>query len=466
MPSISNRPKPNILFFFTDDQRFNTIHALGNTEIDTPNLDYLVREGTAFSNAYIMGGSVPAVCMPSRAMLMTGRTLFHIEGAGETVAPDQIMMPEYLKANGYDTFGTGKWHNGTAAYTRCFSDGGEIMFGGMNDHWNVPACDFSPGGNYSEPETIACKMYQDLPPQNTRCIYDHIEKGKHSSELFCDEAIRFLEGRKGEKPFFLYVSFMAPHDPRTMPQEFLNLYDPDDIQMPRNFMPEHPFDNGELNVRDEMLAPWPRTSKVIGRHIAAYYAMISHLDAEIGRVLDMLKAAGEVDNTVIIFAGDNGLALGQHGLMGKQSNYDHSVHVPLIMKGPGIPRGKTREAYCQLNDIFPTVCDFTGLPVPDSVEGRSLVKNIADPEVPGRGHLLYAYRNIHRAVLEDGFKLIEYFVEGKRTSQLFNLAEDPWETRNLIDRPEYRDRIPRLRKLLRLWRDELDDPAEEFWKET
>ena len=456
--------KPNILFFFTDDQRFNTIHALGNNEIDTPNLDCLAREGTSFNNAYIMGGSVPAVCMPSRAMLMTGRTLFHIEGAGETVAADQVMMPEHLKANGYETFGTGKWHNGTASFTRCFSDGGEIMFGGMNDHWNVPAADFSPNGIYPEPATIACKMYQDRPREERPWVFDHIEKGKHSSELFCDEAVRFLDGWSGENPFLMYVSFMAPHDPRTMPQEFLNLYDPDSLRLPPNYMPEHPFDNGELKIRDELLAPWPRTPREIRRHIAEYYAMISHLDAEIGRVLDRLKATGEADNTIVVFSCDNGLALGQHGLMGKQSNYEHSVHVPLIVKGPGIPGGQKRDAYCQLIDIFPTVCDFTGLPVPDSVEGRSLSPNMVDPEMPGRDHLLFAYRGIHRAVLEDRFKLIEYCVEGNRTSQLFNLADDPWETTNLIGRPEYAHRISRLRKRLTRWRDELDDPSDEFWK--
>ena len=131
--------QPNILFFFTDDQRFDTIHALGNEQIVTPNLDRLVENGTAFTNAYIMGGSCPAVCMPSRAMLMTGRTLYHLHEQGQGIPEEHVLLGETLQKAGYVTFGTGKWHNGPAAYARSFTDGAEIFFGGMNDHWNVPA---------------------------------------------------------------------------------------------------------------------------------------------------------------------------------------------------------------------------------------------------------------------------------------------------------------------------------------
>ena len=119
--------RPNVLFFFADDQRFDTIRALGNPDIDTPNLDWLVREGTAFTRAHIMGGTVAAVCMPSRAMLMTGRTLFHLQDSGATIPDAHVMLPELLRGAGYDTFGTGKWHNGTASYARCFSHGDQIF---------------------------------------------------------------------------------------------------------------------------------------------------------------------------------------------------------------------------------------------------------------------------------------------------------------------------------------------------
>ncbi|MFW5893602.1 MAG: sulfatase-like hydrolase/transferase [Verrucomicrobiota bacterium] len=138
----------NILFLFTDDQRFDTIAALGNPAIHTPNLDRLVARGTAFTRAHIPGGTSSAVCMPSRAMLHTGRNLFDLLGQGETIPADHTLLGEALQQAGYTTFGTGKWHNGPESFARSFNDGAEIFFGGMDDHWNVPACDYDPSGRY------------------------------------------------------------------------------------------------------------------------------------------------------------------------------------------------------------------------------------------------------------------------------------------------------------------------------
>jgi len=454
--------KPNVLFLFTDDQRFDTIRALGNRQIHTPNLDYLVRNGIAFTNAYIMGGTCGAVCMPSRAMMLTGRTLFRIEGEGQRIPTEHTMMPELFRQAGYATFGTGKWHNGTASYARAFTHGAEIFFGGMDDHWNVAACDFDPTGKYPEPRP------HPFPagPGNWRMAqkrYDHIQRGKHSSELFADATREFLLNYDDPEPFFAYVSFMAPHDPRTMPQEYLTMYDPDAIVLPENYMSEHPFDNGELRVRDELLEAWPRRPGKIRRHLAEYYAMITHLDAQIGRILDALKATRRFEDTIIVLAGDNGLALGQHGLMGKQSNYDHSVHVPLLMMGPGIPQGARRNALCYLIDIFPTLCDLTGQAVPSTAEGKSLVSVMRDPRAAPRDVLHFAYRDLHRSVMDRRFKLIEYVVDGRRTTQLFDRLRDPWELVNLADDPGYEQKLAELRAALTRWRTEMGDWGDAFW---
>jgi arylsulfatase A-like enzyme len=454
---------PNIIFFFTDDQRYDTIHSLGNEQIVTPNIDSIVRNGTAFTNAYIMGGTSGAVCMPSRAMLMTGRTLFHLERQGQGIPEGHEMLGETLQKAGYNTFGTGKWHNGTSSYARGFNAGAEIFFGGMDDHWNVPACNFDPTGKYEQ----RCHQTTNFVTQRVvQKICDHIHAGKHSSELFCDAAIDCLHNYREDSPFFMYISFMAPHDPRTMPREYLDMYDPDRINLPKNFMPEHPFDNGELRIRDEMLAAFPRTPEEIRKHIAAYYAMITHADAQIGRVLETLKDTGKDESTIIVFAGDNGLALGQHGLMGKQSVYEHSVHIPLIMSGPGIPEGERRDAFCYLLDIYPTLCDLIGLPVPDSVEGKSLVPAMQNASNRIREHLLFAYTKLHRGVRDEKYKLIEYVVEGKRTTQLFDLQADPFELNNLAGDPSYSKILERLRKELIRWKDELGDTREQgniFW---
>ena len=435
--------KPNILFLFTDDQRFDTIRALGNQDVITPNLDRLVEEGTAFTEASIMGGTSGAVCMPSRAMLMTGRTLFHLEGEGQSIPDEHVMMPEALRDQGYTTFGTGKWHNGRSAFARCFDQGDRIFFGGMSDHYRVPLNPFDASGAYPEDR-----------------IY-HEEKS-HSSDLFSGAVIDFLKTYDEPNPFFAYVSFTAPHDPRDTHPEFHAMYDSEQLELPPNCYETHPFDNGELEIRDELLAPFPRSPEVVRQHLAEYYAMISHVDQRVGDVLDTLEEIGRADNTIVVFAGDNGLAVGQHGLMGKQNLYEHSVRVPLVFRGPDIPKGERRSAYCYLIDIFPTLFDLIGAAVPESVEGMSLVGAMEAESVRVRDSLVYAYKGLHRSAKQGDHKLIEYRVGGTQTAQLFDLSADPWETTDLIDEPAKIDVIETLRGEMTRWQTELDDPTD-FW---
>ena len=186
-----------------------------------------------------------------------------------------------------------------------------------------------------------------------------------------------------------------------------------------------------------------------------------------GRVLDALEESGQADNTIVVFAGDNGLAVGQHGLMGKQNLYDHSVRVPLIMAGPGIPEAQRTDAFCYLLDIFPTLCDLAGLETPDTVEGLSLTGILEDPTASVRDSLLFAYKGLHRAVRNRRFKLIEYAVKGKRNSQLFDLENDPREIVNLIDSSDHQGTVAELRTELGRWENELDDTQEmgrAFWQ--
>jgi arylsulfatase A-like enzyme len=456
----SNRP--NILFFFTDDQRFDTLHALGNAEIQTPTMDRLVAEGTTFTHAHIPGGTSGAICMPSRAMLHTGRKLFHLEGAGQSIPEDHVLMGEHFQNQGFQTWGTGKWHNGPAAYARSFSNGAEIFFGGMDDHWNVPAFDYDPLGKYDGrlPQCPDAFRSNELKIRRG----DHVTAGKHSSELFAEAAIHYLEAYDADDPFMMYISFMAPHDPRSMPQAFLDLYDPEKITLPPNFMGGHPFDNGDLKVRDEVLADFPRDPHDVKRHLAEYYAMVTHLDAQMGRVLAALEATGKMDDTIVVFAGDNGLALGQHGLFGKQNMYEHSVRVPLIFSGKGVPKGERRDAYVYLLDIFPTLCDLTGVDIPKTVEGKSLMSALHNANDHVRDTLFAAYREYQRMVKDDRFKLIEYVVDGRRTTQVFDLQNDPFELHNLADDEAHVETLARLRKIMFQWRDEWDDEKSEWGK--
>lgn len=435
--TFEQKEKPNIIFLFTDDQRFNTISALGNPEVITPNMDNLVVNGLTFSNAYVMGAKQGAVSMPSRAMLMTGRHLFHLEQDGATIPNEHLILPEVLRKHGYRTFATGKWHNGRQAFARAFTDGDKIFFGGMSDHDSVPVYDFQKSGEY--PDNL--KYYGE----------------KFSSELFTDAAINFLTHYTDTAPFFMYVSYTAPHDPRMAPKRYTAMYDTAHISLPPNFMPQHPFDNGEMMIRDERLAAIPRQPAEIKQHILAYYAMITHLDMQIGRLLETLKQTEQLDNTIILLAGDNGLAVGQHGLMGKQNLYEHSIRVPFIIKGPGIPKAEKRETLCYLYDIYPTLCELAGIGVPKSVDGKSLKEVIQDKNVETRESLYFAYSRYQRAVRADNWKLITYHVNGMDTSQLFNLDKDPWEKVNLYDSTLFSDEQKLLKKHMKQWLTRTDD---------
>ncbi len=289
------------------------------------------------------------------------------------------------------------------------------------------------------------------------------EPGKYPSELFADEAVRFIGKQDGKKPFFLYTAFTAPHDPRTAPPSYIEQYSPGLIKLPENYMAQHPFDNGELKVRDEMLAGFPRSPSEVCRHIAAYYAMITHLDSQVGRIMDALKETGREKDTVVVFAGDNGLALGQHGLMGKQSLYEHSIRVPLIFSGPGVPKNQKRQGLGYLLDVYPTLCDLTGTKTPANVEGVSLAPAIQNPKGATRPDLFFAYRQLMRGYSDGEWKLILYRVNGTRKTQLFNLKEDPHEVHDLGEIPEAKETIDTQFRKLREWMTKVGDPTAAAW---
>jgi len=398
-------PKPNVLFILTDDQRQDTIAALGNPGARTPNIDSLVRSGVTFSNAYCMGGFSAAVCLPSRMMIQRGCSWF----TAQKQQPGYPHMARTMNEAGYLTYHLGKRGNEDVASHRSYEHSA-----------------------YVEPN--------DAAERNAARPF-------HQT---ADRVIRFLDQWKSDasrKPFFLYLADPSPHDPRLAPPEYLARYDVNSMRLPPNFRPYHTFDNGEMLVRDERLAPWPRTEAEIRRHLRDYYAVIEHMDAQIGRIFQRLKALGEYENTIIAFTSDQGLAIGSHGLMGKQNLYEHSMRSGLILAGPGIPRGRKIDAFAYLFDIYPTLCDLTGANAPASLEGRSLAPVIRRERREVRDTVFLAYRDVQRAVRRGPWKLIRY-PQINRT-QLFHLAADPHETRDLAGRSDHRTRIEDLTAALR-----------------
>lgn len=457
--------KKNVLFLVADDQRFDTIAALGNSDIHTPNFDRLVAKGVAFEEAFIPGGTSGAVCMPSRAMINTGRYLTSWDNYGETLPEEHALLGETLKENGYQTCGIGKWHNGLDSYTRSFSDGGQIFFGGMWDHWNVPVNNFHEDGNYGEFKTFT----QDPFSSNriTKMPAEKIAIGKHSTDLFTDEIIDYLENRRiKDQPFYLYGSFLAPHDPRTMPEKYQEMYDPAKLTLPDNFLPQHPFSFDIQGERDETLEAYPRTEQAVRQHLADYYGMISHIDERIGDIIKTLEAEGILEETLIVFTGDNGLSIGQHGLMGKQNLYDHSIRVPLIISGPGLPKNQRTKEKVLLLDIMPTIFDYVGVPTPEGLYGKSFLPVIQEGE-KGREVLYLMFTTKIRGIVTKDYKYLEYRSKDGNYNQLFDRQVDRFEKNNLVKRIEYQEVVKELQEqMLQLAKSHGDlafHQGKEFW---
>jgi arylsulfatase A-like enzyme len=271
----------------------------------------------------------------------------------------------------------------------------------------------------------------------------HVEGG--TAQRDADNVISFLRNHAG-RPLFLYMAPHEPHDPQYATDEFYAMYRPADIPLPEAFLPFHPFDNGEMTVRDELTLPWPRTRANVTGKLARYYASTSYLDHHVGRVVQALKDAGEYDRTIFIIAGDNGLSLGEHGLLGKQNLYEFGgMHVPLVFAGPGIPHGETR-AFAYLYDIYPTICTLAGVAVPAGLDAKSLLPVIQGKQPKVRDYAFTAYRDVQRAVRDDRWKLIRYPHIDK--TQLFDLTADPHEMHDLSALPEHAGRILEMMKVL------------------
>jgi arylsulfatase A-like enzyme len=450
--------RPNILIMMADDHRFDAIAGHGDPIVQTPTMDRLIREGVTFTRNWHCGSYSPAVCIPTRAALHTGTNSYQASVHKDlrddlqdrkypdvhTIHPDRVTLGQALRESGYHNHFVGKWHNDCASLNRSYHGGSRIFLGGMSDHYNVRTFDFDPSGKYDTPDNHACPM--------------------HSTNLFTDAALEFLNGYDGDAPFFLTVAFTSPHDPRQAPPEYLSKYPTSQIPLPANFQ-QHPFDQGHNRIRDEELAAFPRDEAEIKQHIAEYYGMISHQDHHMGLILDAIAKRGELENTIIVYTADHGLAVGQHGLMGKQNMYEHSLRVPLIVRGPGVPLGMRICELTQTPDIYPTLLGLVGATCPGTVTANNLVPVMQDqPSL--RKHLFSRYFDCQRSVRDSRYKLIRYYTQhiagtdqspGCDKVQFFDLQRDPWETQDWYGKPGYESVIETLATALHEHMQEHDD---------
>lgn len=430
--------RPNLVLTIADDQRYDAVGCWSSSALDaagriahprTPALDRLAARGTHWRSVYIPGSTHGAVCAPSRAQLHTGRTLYHVADdlRGPRGAPCDSLptLGQRLGEAGYTTFATGKWHNEAAGLLRSFQHARRIMSGGMSAHFCMRLADRQADGTLGKASLVA----------------------GHSTELFVEATLDFIRAQaRNDQPFFLYCAFTAPHDPRETFWRWHAMYPWDRMADVPSFVPEHPFDNGSLRGRDEKQGEFPRTHDEARFHTSNYFAMVSHMDDAIGRIHAALAEAGLLDNTIVAHTADHGLALGRHGLMGKQNLYDHSIRVPLIMAGPGIEAGAVRTGLCYMQDLHPTLLSAAG------VDADSEFRDLFDSPRESVGA---AYALNQRMIRSGDWKLIEYRVGAERRRQVFNLADDPLEVHDLSGDNA---RADSLRGELSRWCQWMDDP--------
>ncbi len=426
--------RPNLLLILTDDQSYETVRAWGHTDIDTPHLDRLAQAGFTLTHSYNMGAWNGAVCIASRTMLNTGRFLWEaqgVSGALEEERQEGRFWSEYLRSHGYDTYMTGKWH--VAADAQQAFDTTRHIRPGMPKQ--------TPEG-YDRPVEGQPDLWQ--PWDKSRGGF--WEGGKHWSEVVADDAGQFLnQASESNRPFFMYVAFNAPHDPRQSPQSYVEQYPLQRIQIPAGYIPEYPFHEAigcGPGLRDERLAPFPRTEYAVQVHRQEYYALISHTDAQIGRILEALEQNGLDENTYVFLTSDHGLAVGHHGLLGKQNMYDHSVRVPLIIRGPGVPAGVRNSTPVYMQDIMPTTLELAGIAPPDHVDFHSLMPLVRGETVEPYDAIYGAYLQLQRMVTCNDFKLIVY--PRARRVRLYDLRNDAHELHDLSNEVQQQDRIREL----------------------
>ncbi|HEY2574271.1 MAG TPA: sulfatase-like hydrolase/transferase [Verrucomicrobiaceae bacterium] len=445
---------PTVLLIVADDLRADMIAPYGGAAA-TPNLDKLAARGCKFTRATC---GYP-ICHVSRSEIVSGRCLLAESTKGGVIPFDRdwVLWPEAMRQAGWHTVHSGKWHIEGTPWKRGYDETAGLFSsgGGKGNELTIPLSatgrkvtgytgwTFKTNDNHALPE-----FGIGLTPDTDARIADGVIKVIHAARGGSDKY----------QPLFLHVNFTETHDPLHWPPGMKDKYAAEKISLPGNFAPRHPFDHGNLEGRDEMIVPAPRSELDVKRERAVYQALAENLDAQIGRILDALEKVNELARTIVIFTSDQGLALGSHGLMGKQNQYEHTINVPLIVAGPGIAPGLRLDQQCYLRDLYPTVCEMTRLKIPSSVQGVSLWPALRGEKVEPHETVFGYFTDTQRMVRSsDGWKLV-WYPRIKRT-QLFHVAVDPEERNDLAADPKFQEVRESLRETLEAFRAAQHDPA-------
>ena len=452
------KKQPNFLFVVVDDQSAFDLQLYdSNSILETPNIDKLAAEGMVFESAYHMGSMNGAVCTPSRHMIMSGRTVWNL--------PPSALYQKQTDFNPIDTMTIG------AVFNRA---------------------------GYKTMRT--CKKGNSYPGANKQftVVHDATKRGgteESGSAWHAKQVLEYLGEREAKQetdPFFIYFGFSHPHDVRNGTPELLEKYgatnhkdkeslpeaNPKQPEVPVNYLAEHPFFHGHPALRDEERVPgvWKnRDVQTIRNEQGREFACSENIDIQIGKVLDKLEAMGELENTYVIYTADHGIAIGRHGLMGKQNLYEHCWRVPFIVHGPKVKAGTRVDGNVYLLDVLPTLCDLAGIQTPETVQGKSMMPILEGKQETLRDVMYGVYaggtKPGMRSVRKGDWKLIKYdMMDGAvRETQLFNLAENPNEflpehgktgemQTDLAENPKYAEKLAEMEALLLQQMEAHDDP--------
>lgn len=455
--------KLNVLFIAVDDLK-PELGCYGASHIKSPHIDALASEGLLFERAYCQ----QAVCSPSRTSLLLGRRpdttrVYDLQTHFRKTLPDVVTLPQHFKNHGYETRGLGK-----------------IYHGGLDDPRSWSAPHWTPGGSgYGKPETLAALAEEtarlrreqgpatevlERDPESGIALRVTAPKWRARGPAWEDpdvaddglpdgkttnEAVRLLKELK-DRPFFLAVGYFKPHLPFVAPKRYFDLYPPEQIALapnpdpPRNCPPIALTNWGELRAYKDIPAEGPLSDEMARDLIRAYYASVSYIDAQVGRLMATLEECGLKDNTVVILWGDHGWHLGDHGLWCKHTNFESAARVPLILRVPGQKHpGARTQALVEFVDIYPTLCELCGLPSPEGLEGTSMAPLWDDPARPWKAAAFSQYPRgsvMGYSMRTARFRYTEW--RPRRGDQpvgveLYDHEADPQENVNLAEEPEF-----------------------------
>jgi len=463
VPSVSKQRRPNVLFIAVDDLR-PELGCYGAKHIHSPNIDRLAQRGRVFQHAYCQ----EAICSPSRTSLLTGlrpdsTQIYDLTTHFRENVPDVVTLPQYFKRQGYTTRSLGKIFHLLDPFS-----------------WSAPSWHV-PGQFYHSPEGMAeaRRVYQEKTGKTGTELDDWVDqwvKGfateapRVPDEMLQDgqlasEAIHTLCQIKDD-PFFLGVGFHRPHLPFVAPKSYWDLYSPGEIALVANQLPPvnvpaiAMHKSGELRYQySDIPKKDPLSDDLSKRLIHGYYACVSYIDAQVGRLLRELDKQGLTENTIVILWGDHGYHLGDHGLWCKHTNFENAVRAPLIVAGPGVKHaGQQTNALVEFVDIYPTLCELAGFPLPKHLEGKSFAPLLEHPDLPWKKAAFSQYPR--PTITPADYKFMGYSVRTERYRltlwkdrydpskivgrELYDYEKDPLEMQNLIEETSYQEIVKKL----------------------